>query len=151
MDDFTFICKECISNEFKINQYGKCQSCHIENCAKCNYINNYTDTKCEKCYYNYYLSSSNKECKRCKTIDIKNRHCTVCSDNDTNYKYEDCWYDSHYTKKDNSTCVECPDGCQNCNFNKLKNIIECAYCSNNYVFNSNKTCSYCGDGANLVN
>ena len=143
----SFICKECISNEFKINKYGQCQRCYMNNCKKCNYNNNYSKTECEECYDGYYLSS-NKTCEKCKEINIRNGYCTVCSDNKKDYKSEDCRCNSYYTKKDNLTCVKCPSFCNSCNFNISKNITECKNCDHNYILNYNKTCSYCGDGCN---
>ena len=51
-----FICEECESNEYKLNEFGMCEHCQLmENCVNCHYNDNYTKSICVKCSNNYYI------------------------------------------------------------------------------------------------
>lgn len=142
-------CNECESNEYKLNEFGKCEKCNMTNCQKCHYENNNLNKKCDQCIYSNYFVNSKGECDSCWYTyheDYKGKECHVCSDNKTHY-YDNCWGRDGYTEVRNSNCVECPPGCRKCNYNnKTKNTEECLNCFRGYVFDSNRKCIYCGEG-----
>ena len=77
--DYEYICQECLSNEYKMNEYGICEKCQMDGCQEC--IFNNSKKECLKCQPNYYLTS-NKTCKQCYySNSIPHGDCIVCSDN----------------------------------------------------------------------
>ena len=138
-----FICLECESNNYKLTEYGKCQLCSDYGCEECHYEKNYTKTVCDKCYDGYYLDL-NGQCKECRTSNIDNGYCRICSETGT--KYDSCYCDYDSIKIGESKCTKCPANCDKCEYDNKTNSIECISCHYNYRFNSNKDCIYCGDG-----
>ena len=137
-------CDECLNDEYKINQYGVCTHCSMNNCKKCHYnpVEPYNQ-ECDECYERYYINS-NKECSYCHYTSIDYGYCYVCSDVENDYAY--CYCYTYFTNSSLSTCVECPENCPECQYNTLTNRAECTYCETGYTLNSEKTCTYCGDG-----
>lgn len=52
---YEFKCLECLSNEYKMNEFGICEKCKLENCTKCIFTNDYSNKKCLECEPNFYL------------------------------------------------------------------------------------------------
>ena len=149
-EDKIYICNECLNNEYKLNQYGQCVHCSLSNCQKCHYNEN-SIQECDKCNNGFYFNN-NKECIKCKDPKrIDNGFCRVCSDNENDYESGECWCDKYYTLKDHSTCINCPNNCSYCIYNKETNNAECIRCNSSYTLNSQKTCTYCGDGCEYCN
>ena len=143
-----YTCEECISNEYRINDYGECRNCFMSDCKRCHYIEDSGSYKaeCDECNYGYYLDE-NKECSKCKEpTPIENGQCSVCSNDPNDYESGPCWCDSFYTQKTHSTCVQCPQNCLYCEYNQKTNKAECMQCDSGYTLNSEKTCTFCGAG-----
>ena len=139
----TFICHNCVSNEYKLSEFGTCEHCNINNCEKCHFNN--TRAECDKCVDGYY-KDSNGYCKQCYTSYIRGGRCLICSDNETDYESGNCWCDSGYYLSGHSKCESCPNRCSYCQINNITNNIECLDCFSHYALNPNNTCIFCGEG-----
>ena len=136
------ICKKCISDEYHLSANGICEKCQFQNCENCHF-NNIGINECDKCNKGYYKNSKG-ECAKCKNIKIKGGECEICSDNqDTENTI--CICNNNFAYDGSTSCIECPDGCNTCKYNKESKKIECLNCFSNYVLNSYKNCTYCGD------
>ena len=144
-----FVCQECETNKYGLTNFGTCKLCSMNNCKSCHYINN-TNTECDICNEDYY-KSANGECKACYWTYIPGGQCYICSDNYTNYEAGECSCFFRYTKVGHSTCMECKNGCNNCEYNQKTNDTECKRCDGGYVMNSDKNCIYCGKGCSSCN
>ena len=137
-----FICEECESNEYKLNEFGMCEHCQLmENCVNCHYNDNYTKSICVKCSNNYYINS-NGECEKCKYEYYHDGYCYICSENGINYESCSCW--SGYTKIGDNNCFRCHDRCQECNYIQETNDTECISCYSGNSFDNYHNCTYCG-------
>lgn len=147
-DDKKIICNECISKQFKLNKdFNLCDRCSMNNCLKCHFNEDYTNTLCDECEEGYYVNSDNT-CSKCKNVIIPNGNCKVCSDNeqDINSKTYSC---NQYYVLVGTNCIKCPDNCPYCEYNEVKKETECARCKDNYIINSNKKCTYCGENCDF--
>ena len=143
-------CQECISNKYKINEYGRCEHCMIPFCSDC-YYNSFTDISpiCNKCYYGYYL---NKEgtCSKCHCpVEIQNGYCMVCSENKNDFSNAECFCDDNYVFIPKANCSECPEYCSKCRYENQKKI--CYQCYLGYYLNSNNECISCGESDENTN
>ena len=142
--DYSYQCQECLSNEYKLDEFGICQKCEMPYCQKCHYNDNYSGKECDQCDGGYYISSD-KTCKRCKEyIYIENGYCRVCSDNDTDYEKSTCYCYSHSVLNPNKTCSYCGNGCNNCILKEDKTPY-CLSC-NSGTFEEENKCLICSGG-----
>ena len=112
--DYNFTCQECLSNQYKKNEFGVCQKCEMQNCIECRYTTDYSNMECLKCESNYYLSTE-KTCKRCHDdVYISNGYCKVCSDNLTDLESANCNCYGGYFLNKNNTCSPCSNDCSRC-------------------------------------
>ena len=58
--DYEYTCEECLSDEDKMDEFGRCEKCQIDHCLEC--IFNNSNQECLKCEPDYYISSD-KTCK----------------------------------------------------------------------------------------
>jgi hypothetical protein len=144
--DTEFKCYECINNEYKLNSSGICEHCDLPKCIQCHYPEkNSTKAVCDKCEYNYYISSGT--CVQCKKKDIKGGYCYYCTDNSTDYDNIECYcYSSYYPKS--GKCNSCPNNCNYCVFDDNLNKTICKSCNIGYILNEDK-CINCGKGCNF--
>ena len=144
--DYSYKCQECLSKEYKLNEFGTCQKCSMEHCKKCHY-NNSLINECEECDNGYYLSS-NKTCQKChQYVEIGHGYCTICSDNINDYDYDSriyCYCYSDSVLNLNKTCSYCGEGCNNCIL-KEDNTPFCISCSSGTFISENK-CLICPKG-----
>ena len=118
-----FTCHNCISNQYKIENDGKCHKCNIGNCTECSYEND--QPVCNKCNNNYYVNSY-KKCSKCHSpIYIPGGECTICSDNLTDYENGYCSCYENFTKSSISACMSCPENCNYCIYNQSLKITIC--------------------------
>ena len=141
--DYNYICNECLSDEYRLDQFGTCEKCSISNCLKCKFTDNNLNQECIQCEENYYLS--NGICKNCKTVSINYMSCTDCSDDSSNLSSCYCYY-SNYAIHENKTCSYCPEGCNYCYINE-NNIPYCLRCSSG-TFKKENECLICDTGCN---
>ena len=143
----TYICSECLNNEYRLDkQYGVCVHCFHSSpayCSKCHYDDNIKNI-CDQCYDGFYLADNT--CKKCRTVNIANGKCRVCSDDETDYNSGPCWCHSNYTQSSHSTCISCPENCPYCEYNQATQKTECLRCYPGFAVNSEKKCTSCGDG-----
>jgi len=129
-----FKCLECESDEYIIDQYGRCNNCTMNNCEKCKFNEDRTKTICEQCKDGFNINKKG-ECDKCyNETDDSNRICYGC-DNDN--ELIQCWCLEGYYENPKD-CLPCPDGCQDCTLNKETNKTECKHCKENYILNSKK-------------
>ena len=136
------ICNKCISDEYHLSTNGVCEKCQYQNCEKCHYIN-IGIKECIKCNKGYYKNSKG-ECAKCNNIKIKGGECEICSDNQ-DAENTICFCNNNFAYDGSTSCIECPDGCNKCKYNKESKKVECLNCFSNYVLNSYKNCTYCGE------
>ena len=141
-DDREFKCTECINNEYKINNLGKCEHCYLPNCSQCHYPENSNNPVCDRCDYNYYLSSGN--CVKCKKKYVTGGYCIHCTDDPTDYKNIKCYCNIGYYPN-LATCSSCPNYCNFCKYDNSLNQAVCLNCFVKYVLNEG-ICKYCGRG-----
>ena len=80
-----FMCKECINNEYYLDNYNRCKHCTKNFCSKCHYTKDYSNIICDKCIDGFYLNFFN-QCQECRyPINIPNGKCKICSDDDHDY------------------------------------------------------------------
>ena len=140
--DYKFTCLECLSDEYKLEEFGTCLKCQMDNCLKCRF--NGSNQECFECESNYYLSSD-KTCKRChEYVDINGGYCRVCSDNLTDLESAECFCYPSYILNENNTCSYCIEGCSKFIYDK-DNIPYCIDCTSGYVLYEKK-CLSCPDG-----
>ena len=177
--NYSYNCQECLNNkDYKLDEFGRCQKCKMDNCKKCYYNENYTK-EFEECNSYYYLSSD-KTCKNCKYKSIGYGYCTVCSDNITDYESTTCNCYSDSVLNLNKSCIYCGQGCNHCILKDDKpycltcssgtfiddnkclicpsvcskciidnnNQTKCISCYSGYALTSNGTCKFCGSGCN---
>ena len=144
---YEFKCLECESDEYIIDQYGKCNNCTMVYCEKCEFDEKKTKTICKKCIEGY---DKNKygECAICSndtfSFSYLNKICYKC-DNIGEPEY--CWCKKGYyedPENPDSKCLECPSGCEDCIYNKETKKIECTECSEEMTISSDKNCLSCG-------
>ena len=141
-----FTCLQCINNQYKINNDGRCQHCHNNYCLECHYDEN-GKSVCDKCEYNFYVGSDG-ECYKCKWPEyINGGTCTKCASYNTMISAENsrcsCW--EHYTKADEITCISCPKNCLLCDYDSSTKIKSCYRCDYGYTLNSEGECVSCGN------
>jgi len=137
-----FKCHECINNEYRLTEYGKCEHCELYLCDECHYEENNGEAICDKCSDDAYNNTYGK-CQECREIYIGGGYCKVCSDNDTEYEEGSCWCIDGYKLFDNSKCLPCPYGCSKCDYNSTINDFVCIKCFSGYTMNEDKKCIEC--------
>ena len=145
-DDRIFKCNECINDSYRVDSNGKCRHCFFynRNCAQCHYLENSSNSVCDRCYYGYYLR--NGECVNCRKIYINGGICSYCTDIDTDYQNIYCSCYKYYTKSSVTTCTSCPDNCISCKYNSNYGRALCKNCFTEYALTSQGFCTYCGKG-----
>ena len=144
-DEKIFKCTKCSSNEYRINDQYYCEKCEINNCKTCHYPDGSTEPECDLCNYGYYINSE-KKCSKCQEYDITGGRCTTCSSDINDKDKTTCYCFSHYTKKDDYSCEECPDNCSKCEYNSATGKTKCLGCYSGYRLNEVNTCTKCSDG-----
>ena len=137
-----FICNECINNQYKINNEGRCQQCYLQHCSQCHYNSNGEDI-CDRCYYGYYVNSGGT-CSECYTGYINNGQCNVCGEQ-INAETSNCYCYDHYTLSSPITCVICNENCKKCNYDNFSKKTSCFQCNDGYTLNSQGVCVSCGE------
>ena len=72
-----FKCLECDSDEFIIDQFGRCNNCTMDLCNKCVFDENKTKVICEECAEGTELNI-NGECDYCYNTYENFKECYVC-------------------------------------------------------------------------
>ena len=141
--DYIFTCEECLSDEYKMNEYGICEKCQIEHCSECRYKD--SNQECLQCESDYYLSSD-QTCKRChQYVYIGNGYCIdICSDNLTDLEAAKCYCYNDYILNENKTCSYYMEGCSLFQLGKDNNLY-CMQCISGYVLYEKK-CARCPEG-----
>jgi len=39
--DYNYTCRECINNEYRLDKFGTCEKCKMDNCLKCEFTDDY--------------------------------------------------------------------------------------------------------------
>ena len=139
---YSYTCQECVSNQYKLTNKGKCEKCYLSNCDKCHYEDE--NTICEECSSGYYLKDN--ACTQCKwTLQSEGKICEVCSDDKTKYNPDSCNCITGYTKGDSNQCVKCPENCYSCGYNSQDKKSKCFNCNEGYTLNSKGICVSCGE------
>ena len=150
--DYNYTCLECLNNEYRLDEFGTCEECKMDNCLKCEYTDEYSNKTCIQCESDYYLS--NGTCKRCHNVNIGHGYCTVCSDNETDLELAtSCYCYTGYVLNENKTCSFCNEGCINCILGKNKTpyCLKCrsgTFVKENECLSCPKGCSTCILGDN---
>ena len=113
--DYEFTCEKCLSNEYKMNEFGTCEKCQMNNCLECIFTNDNMNKECLKCDKYYYINSE-KTCEKCHydMNMIQHGYCEICSDDYTDLDSTKCYCNlDYYLNKDN-TCSFCSETCQKC-------------------------------------
>ena len=141
--DKRFNCTKCLNDiEYKLSDNYRCEKCDIDHCKKCHFSKGENpQPECDECEDGYYINSQ-KACSYCESRDIDGGGCSICL---TEKKYYDCWCYSGYTLNNNS-CLECPDNCDTCEFNKETSSINCLRCNTGYALDSTQKCVKCEEG-----
>jgi hypothetical protein len=138
-----FICNECINNEYRLNEFGRCEHCNLQLCEVCHYDDINGKAICDKCVDRAYNNSTG-ECSLCKEyVYIDGGYCRICSDNETDYEKGTCWCYGGFTLINNSKCFPCPAGCSECDYNSKTDSSICKKCYENYVMDDEKNCISC--------
>ena len=145
-DERVFKCNECVNDNYRVDSNGKCRHCHFNhaNCAQCHYLENSSNSVCDRCYYDYYLQ--NGKCVECRKIYINGGKCRYCTDFDTDYQNIYCSCNRFYTKSSVTSCMRCPYNCDYCQYNQILGRAECKSCLTGYALTSQGLCKYCGKG-----
>ena len=139
-----FVCDECLSDEYKMDQNGQCKKCQINNCLKCRFRDDNSEQECLQCESNYYISSD-KTCNKChENIHIDYGICSVCSDNTTDLSNAKCSCYSQYFLNENNTCNKYVDYCSKYILGKDK-IPFCLICESGKYLKENQ-CLNCPEG-----
>ena len=133
-----FNCTECINNEYVIIN-NACHKCYIENCTKCQYIDNSTNAICIKCNDKFYVNSTGG-CSKIYTINSIGGYCTYSTDNFNDYDNIYCTAYQGYTIANHTKFIKCPSNCRKCYYNINSNMTECQECFQNYQLNSIGNC-----------
>ena len=139
-----FKCTKCLSNEYKLNEESYCEKCAMDRCDSCHYPDGSSEPVCDECWPGYYVNQENK-CSECKLIYITNGQCTICSDNENDEENSECICDYRYTKKDDNSCIPCPENCDYCQYDATKETTKCTGCAPGSYFNDDNTCTDCGE------
>jgi len=139
-----FKCLECDSDEFIIDQFGRCNNCTMDLCNKCVFDENKTKVICEECAEGTELNI-NGECDYCYNTYKNFKECYVCEKIDKPFNCT-CNYGYIENPLDpDSPCLECPYHCkEDCIFNNETNTTSCGKCEEGYSLNSEGICDYCG-------
>ena len=145
-DERIFKCNECVNNNYRVDSNGKCRHClfNHKNCAQCHYLENSSNSICDRCYYDYYLK--NGKCVECRKININGGKCRYCTDIETDYQNIYCSCNSYYTKRNVTTCIHCPDNCISCEYRQNFGRAVCKSCLTGHALTSQGLCKYCGKG-----
>ena len=146
LQDYNYICQECLDKEYKLDEFGTCQKCKMDHCLKCEFTDDYSNKECLECESNYYLTS-NKTCKHCENVynSNGNGYCTICSDNKTDLlSAKSCYCYNEYFLNENNTCTFCIKGCINCILAEDKTPY-CLECKSGTFLNENE-CLICTGG-----
>ena len=141
-----FKCLQCDSEEFIVDQYGKCNNCTLDNCKVCKFNEDRTRPICEECSEGLKINI-NGECDYCQDYPHyeQNKNCLKC---DKIYEVINCTCLPGFVEnqnKPNSKYLECPSECPNdCIYNTEINSLTCTRCQEGYSFNSEGQCTYCG-------
>ena len=139
---YSYTCKECVSNQYKLTNKGKCEKCYLSNCDKCHYEGE--NTICDECSSGYYLKDN--ACTQCKwTLQSEGKICEVCSDDKTKYNPDSCNCITGYIKGDSNQCVKCPENCYSCGYNSQDKNSKCFNCDEGHTLNSKGICVSCGE------
>jgi hypothetical protein len=135
--DYQFTCEECLSNEYKMDEFGICQKCQMDGCLECIYTNDYSNTECLQCASDYYLTSE-KTCERCYQQEIPNGYCWVCSDDPTNLESANCYCDNSYLIDKNKACSFCIEDCSTCISTEEDEAGYCLNCNSGKILYNNQ-------------
>ena len=139
---YTTICQECLSNQYKLTNEGKCQECYLSGCDKCHFEGE--NKICDECRSGYYLK--NNACTQCQWIlQSEGKICQLCSDDKNKYNPDSCNCITHYTKGDSNQYIKCPENCYSCGYNSQDKKAKCFNCDEGYTLNSKGNCIACGD------
>ena len=145
--NYKFTCQECLNNEYKLNEFGICQKCQMNNCLECKFTGVDSNKECIRCANGYYLTSS-KTCERCHdNVPIQNGYCTVCSDDLTNLERARCYCYNSYMLNKNNTCSLEIEGCHRY-FKGDNDTINCLSCESGRILYNNQ-CLKCPQGCDL--
>ena len=146
-----FKCLDCLGGLYGdlrlSNEDGRCHTCKIDYCYECEYERGSMDSKCKKCYENYYINSQGK-CSKCYWKVNTEGSCYYCSDRTEFSDRQKCiCNDFYYTLNTNNqiSCVKCPNNCSTCNYDKINDLSVCTKCNEGYHLDSNQNCIYCQD------
>ena len=137
-------CQECISNKYRINEYGRCEHCYLPFCLECHF-DSFTDIYpvCDLCEYGYYVNSQGT-CSACHCpVFIANGQCMVCNEDINDFSNSVCECNVSYVLTSKSECSECPENCRQCRYQNPKKI--CYQCEPGYYLDTNNECISCGD------
>lgn len=140
---YNYICQECLSNEYRLSEFGTCEKCKISYCLKCKFRDDNLSQECMQCEPNYYLANDGI-CKSCYDLYFGEGYCHYCSDNSSNFNY--CYCFSPLALTDEKTCSPCIEGCIYCIANENK-VPFCLRCLSGIFINENE-CLICPPGCN---
>ena len=137
-----FKCQKCINDEeYRIDTNHKCVKCNqiLDNCKKCHFLKDKDfQAECDECLDGYYVNQY-KTCSSCNVKYITGGKCKICSAN-SQPEYCECY--SGYILADYS-CVNCPENCDKCFYNKEINSIQCLNCQEGYLLDDQNKCIPC--------
>lgn len=139
-----FSCTKCLNDDYYLSN-GECKDCSLPYCKKCYYNNTTEIVECDRCEEGYYKNSMGK-CVECYNIYFFWGYCKVCSENDT--ENDTCFCAIGFAKNGNTSCINCPQGCSECNYDNKIDSFNCTYCWSDYALDSDKRCIKCCDGCN---
>ena len=140
-----FKCNECIDKNYRVFQNdGRCHQCYKQYCSECHFYDESSNSICDKCFYDYYLSGGN--CKPCNHYPIEGGYCRQCTDNENDFNNIFCYCNETFYQSSPRECTKCPIGCYNCVYDERLNGPRCLSCWSNFNFNNRGTCTYCGFG-----
>ena len=145
--DNEFKCQKCLNEkEYKLDDDSftciHCITSH-SNCKKCHFLEGAGfQSGCDECEDGFYLDS-NKECKQCQNNYMTGGYCHYCT---SDLKPDYCKCDTYYALSPNNACINCPENCYKCEFNKETNSTKCLRCNPGYIVDEDNQCIRCGDG-----
>ena len=141
------ICTECSSGKLMPGE-SKCLVCP-SNCNECDYDATKNQSVCTKCYYDYALNPTNKECVYCNGHADTGTGCESCIYNSTTNHYQCLGCKSYYSYTDTYPfvyvsnkykCFSNEDstqiglyGCLYAIYNKVSGQYECSSCKSGFI------------------
>jgi len=138
------ICTECYSGKL-IPGESKCLVCPNA-CDECEYNATTSKSVCTKCYYQYALNPTNKECVYCGDLEDTGTGCERCIYNSTTKHYQCLSCDSYYPyyhyvyvsniykcfSNENSSQIGLY-GCLHAMYNEASKKYECLNCKSGFI------------------